>query len=62
MLNLVREGDDLRGTLQVFAEKCRQKLHQLRGLIAVAADHRLQRVERVKQEMRIHLSVQELNF
>ncbi len=61
MLNLVREGDDLRGRFK-FCGKGRQKLHQLRGLIAVAADHCLQRVKRVKQEMRIHLSVQELNF
>lgn len=62
MLNLIGEGDDLRRPFQVFAEKGRQKLYQLRGLIAVAADHRFEGVERIKQEMRIDLGMQQFNF
>ena len=60
MFNLIGQGHNLRRPFQVLAEKRRQKLHQLRGLIAVATDHRFQGVEGIKQEMRVHLSVQEL--
>lgn len=62
VLNLIGEGHDLRRPLQVLAEKGRQKLHQLRGLIAVAADHRFKRIEGVEQEMRIDLGMQQLNL
>ena len=40
MFNLIGQGHDLRWPLQIFAEKGRQVLHQLPGLVAIAANHR----------------------
>lgn len=62
MLDLIGKSDNFRRPFQVLAKEGRQILHQLAGLIAVAADHRLQRVKRVKQEVRVDLGVQELDF
>ena len=36
--------------------------HQLPGLLAVAANHGFQRIERVKQEVGIDLRMQQFNF
>jgi hypothetical protein len=62
VFNLIGQSDISDGRLRFFAEKCRQELHQLRGLIAVAADHRFQRIERVKQKMRFTWACRRLNF
>ncbi|CCJ85162.1 hypothetical protein BN133_1539 [Cronobacter dublinensis 582] len=62
VVDFIGQRHHVRRTLEVFAKECREILHQLTRLVAVAADHRHQRVQGVKQKMRIDLGVQQLDF
>ncbi|MNE48981.1 hypothetical protein D3C80_1434730 [compost metagenome] len=62
MLNLISQRDNLRRAFQIFTEEGRQKLHQLCSLVTVAADHCLQCIQGIKQEMRIYLRMQQFDL